>query len=107
MELQLTTQSFILLMLLGLIWTVFSLAVIVFAKMIYEKIIGDKQIIKKLMQEKIKLRANNLDLVNSQNEIKKELQSMIESNKKFQFSLEPTPQSKQLDKFFNRFSNIN
>ena len=111
MKIQITTQSFIYLMLLGLLWTVFALSVVVFAKMIFEKIKGDKQIV---VQQKERIdRLNNdkrqllyaLEALESDRsaiaEIKKEMNEAISNPITFKY--EPSPQSKKLDSFFSKF----
>jgi hypothetical protein len=91
-----TTELFVYTALLGIIWSTLALAVILFANFIYERAKGNKQIIAKLLAEK-----KERDL--AERGLKQELNKMIDEHKRFQFTLEPTPQSKQLDKYFDKF----
>jgi len=96
MKLELTVQSFILLALLGIVWSTLALLVVAFVNFIYERIKGNKQIIAKLLAEK-----KERDL--AERGLKAELNKMIDENKVFQNRFQPSPQSKKLDKFFDKY----
>ena len=101
MELKLTSQLFLFTMLLGIVWSCLSIFSVYVVTLIIQKLRGDKQVIERLVQDKIKLRTKNLDLLDAQAGLKNELNKMIDENKVFQSRFQPSPQSKKLDKFLN------
>lgn len=95
MELNLSATAIIYLVLYA---TIFSIAIWILALavlFVIEKLSGNKQIINNLLKEK-----RDRDL--AERGLKQELNKLIDDGKKFKSQFEPSPQSKQLDKYFER-----
>lgn len=94
------TEFYLYLLLAGMVWVVVCLALVVAGLVIYERITGNKQIINNFLKEK-----QDRDL--AERGLKRELNKLIDENKKFQSKYEPSIQSKKLDKFFQQYNTIN